>query len=201
MSHYETLGVPSDADMGAIKRAFRKLAKKHHPDLGGKKEDMAEINRAWATLSDPQRRLTYDRGEGDAPVRPVDELAVHHLMEVINHALTQEGGDMVQLVREILRQEIAAHANAIAKDRATITKLQKKRDKVRAKGERNLFHMVIDDRIKGGEAGIAKRTENIAMCSRGLELLADHEFIEDMTYFINFSGSATATANTTGGFR
>ena len=42
--YYKTLGVPRDADADAIKKAFRKLARKHHPDAGGDEAKFKEIN-------------------------------------------------------------------------------------------------------------------------------------------------------------
>ena len=61
---YETLGVARDADVDAIRKAYRKLARKYHPDLnpGDKaaEERFKEISRAWEVLEDPERRRNYD---------------------------------------------------------------------------------------------------------------------------------------------
>ena len=61
---YEILGVARDADVAAIRKAYRKLARKHHPDLnpGDKaaEERFKEISRAWEVLEDPERRRNYD---------------------------------------------------------------------------------------------------------------------------------------------
>ena len=68
--YYETLGVPRDASADQIKKAFRKLARKYHPDVS--KEPNAElrmkqINEANAVLSDPEKRAAYDAlGSGHA---------------------------------------------------------------------------------------------------------------------------------------
>ncbi|HWP98441.1 MAG TPA: J domain-containing protein [Syntrophomonadaceae bacterium] len=65
--YYQTLGVKRDADEKAIKAAYRKLARKWHPDLhSGKKKEEAEekfkqINEANEVLSDPDKRAKYDR--------------------------------------------------------------------------------------------------------------------------------------------
>jgi curved DNA-binding protein len=62
--YYETLGVARDAGAEDIKKAFRKMARKYHPDVS-KEQDadtrMKEVNEAYAVLSDPEKRSAYDR--------------------------------------------------------------------------------------------------------------------------------------------
>jgi len=59
--HYATLGVPKTATQDEIKAAYRKLAKQHHPDLGGDAEKLKAINEAYSVLGDPAKRSEYDR--------------------------------------------------------------------------------------------------------------------------------------------
>lgn len=67
---YEILGVQRSADDAALRAAYRKLAKKHHPDVNpGKPEAAArfgEISSAYDLLSDKDKRARFDRGEIDA---------------------------------------------------------------------------------------------------------------------------------------
>ena len=64
--YYEVLGVPRTATSDDIKRAYRQLARKHHPDLqpvaerGRAAERFKEINEAYEVLSDPEKRSKYD---------------------------------------------------------------------------------------------------------------------------------------------
>ncbi len=62
--YYKILGVASDAKTDEIKRAYRKLARKHHPDLNkeaGSEDQFKEIGEAWEVLKDPEKRRQYDQ--------------------------------------------------------------------------------------------------------------------------------------------
>ena len=63
--YYETLGVAKDASQDDIKKAFRRLARKYHPDVNPNDksagEKFKEINEAYQVLSDPEKREVYDR--------------------------------------------------------------------------------------------------------------------------------------------
>ncbi|MBV8927113.1 MAG: J domain-containing protein [Bradyrhizobium sp.] len=71
---YEVLGVPRGASAAAIKSAYRKLAKKHHPDSNKNDPKAAarfsEINAANEILGDEEKRKQFDRGEIDAEGKP-----------------------------------------------------------------------------------------------------------------------------------
>ncbi|MBC7468452.1 MAG: DnaJ domain-containing protein [Ramlibacter sp.] len=61
--YYEALGVPRDAELDQIKKAYRKLARQHHPDVskaGGSEARFKEAAEAYATLKDPEKRKAYD---------------------------------------------------------------------------------------------------------------------------------------------
>ena len=76
--YYEVLGVPRDASKEDVRKAFRKLARTHHPDVatdkGGAEERFKEINEAYEVLGDDEKRKKYDafgqhwkHGEGFTP--------------------------------------------------------------------------------------------------------------------------------------
>src|SRR5690348_10039294 len=71
---YDILGVPRSADAAAIKSAFRRLAKKLHPDANKSdpkaSQRFGELNTAYEILGDEGKRKAFDRGEIDAEGKP-----------------------------------------------------------------------------------------------------------------------------------
>lgn len=66
--YYEVLDIDSNATEGEIKRAFRKLAFKYHPDHNpkpGAEQKFKEIYKAYQVLSDQEKRAAYDRSSDD----------------------------------------------------------------------------------------------------------------------------------------
>jgi len=69
--YYAVLGVARDASAAEIKKAYRQLARKHHPDVSQEvdaEKRMSEVNEAYAVLSDAEKRAAYDAlGAGHRP--------------------------------------------------------------------------------------------------------------------------------------
>jgi len=61
VDYYEVLEVPRDANEEKIKKSFRRLARKHHPDKGGDEARFKQIMEAYEVLSDAEKRQQYDR--------------------------------------------------------------------------------------------------------------------------------------------
>ena len=68
LTHYQTLGVSSDAKHDAIRAAFRSLAVKHHPDKGGDPLLYQAIQEAYEVLGDETRRREYNAAFRRKPV-------------------------------------------------------------------------------------------------------------------------------------
>lgn len=74
--YYETLGVPRSASADDIRKAFRSLARKHHPDMVKSRDKAAaeakfkDINEAYEVLSDPEKRARYDALGADWDLQP-----------------------------------------------------------------------------------------------------------------------------------
>jgi len=90
MDPYEVLDVDHDASADQLKRARQKLAKKHHPDRGGDVQAMADLNRAYDILTDPEARKRYDETGSIGTVRSIDEEAVSILRQVVQQFIENE---------------------------------------------------------------------------------------------------------------
>jgi molecular chaperone DnaJ len=109
--YYEVLGLTRDAAEIDIKRAFRELARKHHPDVnpdGG--EAFREINEAYAVLSDADARARYDRwGHGDDPggFASVVDAAQDMINEVLRRRRGKHKGRDTRYTLEVSFEEAA----------------------------------------------------------------------------------------------
>ncbi len=98
--YYEVLSVPRDADPDTIRRAYRKLARKYHPDLnsdGDAEERFKELGEAYEVLSDADKRERYDRlvarwreAEREAPDESFEDFFAH---QEFGHGTRVEFGD------------------------------------------------------------------------------------------------------------
>lgn len=78
---YDVLGIPRNASAAAIKKAYRQLARTHHPDSAGKdsksEDRFKQLSTAYGILSDKKKKAGYDRGEIDAQGNPVHRRGGH----------------------------------------------------------------------------------------------------------------------------
>ena len=71
MSHYKALGIPQWASIRDVKKAYRELARRHHPDKGGDPKAFLPMKEAYEVLTDPLLRARYDAQLGNAWLQAV----------------------------------------------------------------------------------------------------------------------------------
>lgn len=81
MDYYQTLGVNHTTQPDEIKKAYRKLASKHHPDKGGDAEQFKRIQEAYDVLSDPERKYEYDHPTTSDPFAGFGSYNPNHFQE------------------------------------------------------------------------------------------------------------------------
>ena len=83
--YYEVLGVSKDASKDEIKRAYRKMAKKYHPDVNkapDAAEKFKEVNEAYEILSDENKKAAYDRYGHAAFEQVLEDLVARDLVDL-----------------------------------------------------------------------------------------------------------------------
>lgn len=146
MSYYETLGVKPDATTDDIKANYRRAAAKAHPDKGGSNEEMARVNRAYAVLSDADKRAHYDQ-TGEESSQP-DDAVTTTLAELFDMAISGCDGDVVAFCNSRINDALEELDSREKSAKRSIAKLTKKRDRVRAKGNiENLYTALIDRKL------------------------------------------------------
>jgi len=94
--YYAVLGVPRDADAGAIKKAFRRQALRHHPDKGGNEETFKKVCTACEVLSDPEKRQIYDiygaEGLENGGPANAQHMNMDHAREIFEAFFGRNGG-------------------------------------------------------------------------------------------------------------
>jgi len=94
MKYYEALGVEKDANLAEIKKAYRRRSRECHPDKGGDVNDMILVNKAYETLSNPEKRSYYDATGGEKPLTQLEHAARQILVQCALQAAVASDSDV-----------------------------------------------------------------------------------------------------------
>lgn len=87
---YDLLKLPPEASREEIRAAWLRECKLHHPDRGGSESHMALLNKAYETLSDPDKRAAYDAGEDPQTRDLTSDIIAAHLVAVFTAISNQK---------------------------------------------------------------------------------------------------------------
>ena len=85
MNHYDTLGLKQNCSQADVQKAYRKLAKQHHPDTGGDTATFHKINEAYDTLKDPKKRQEFDFSNSQQNIN-FDKSSFSDIFNIFGHA-------------------------------------------------------------------------------------------------------------------
>ena len=182
---YEILGVEKTADKAEIKRAYKRKAKKAHPDAGGSSAEMAELSKAQVILLDPARREKYDRtGDADAEPDNLTAAAVNNITSAMDGLLRGE--------RDIADYKLALLATfeckkaEISRAKTPIERAIKRAEKVKARWKRkkkatgdDIIARVLDHQIASHKGVIAKIDGDLRVIDRCIEILDGYTYTAD----------------------
>lgn len=185
-SHYDTLGVPRDADDATIKAAHRRLAQQHHPDkTGGDDEAFKAIQAAYDTLKDADKRAYYDRTGHDQP-RARNEfedfapLVVGAFDRAVEQAQKgsftlgmQRGLGRTHIIRameDLLNADKQRGAAAIKSLDDSVKQMEEMRRRLGFTGEQggNIIDTVLSQRIRDAGEMRAKNEATIALIDKAI---------------------------------
>lgn len=187
---YETLNLPKDCNIEQIKKAYKNMAKIHHPDTGGESEQFALIKLAYDTLKDKKKRKDYDDyGVIDDKVTlSADEVASSRLRQVFNIILDKcpidqlESIDVVSMMKiEVttavesisISLSVAKRGNDNLKKALCVMEKRLKRKGVQS----NFLTDLVKHKITESNQQIFQIEKELGICQDMLNIL--HEFSYD----------------------
>lgn len=169
--HYKTLGIQRDATKEQIRAAYRRAARQAHPDReGGTTERMQAVNAAYEVLIDEERRRAYDAGETDGSPK-AEAMAI--LRSIFTEAIRDNVLDPFKFaLGKIRRSEEGAQAEIEVMRRA-ISSMEQQRDRIKAKGGRDLYHETLNNGIRTAENQVRILEQNVENAQLVRQLLTD----------------------------
>lgn len=179
---YEALGLLKEATAEEIKAAYRKLAQMHHPDKGGNSDRFQEVQTAYDTLSNPDRRADYDRsGQGSPDKPPLRDLAIAEFALMINTLMNNPQLDFSKSsIVTYMGQLATSKLNHIQIQReqveAKIAREESARDRVSVEKGDNLVAMVLDGMIRNDNHALSQMQAAEEVLAEVLRILDDHKY-------------------------
>lgn len=189
---YKVLGVPKNANAETIRKAYRRLATKLHPDVGGDANEFAILSLCYAVLMDPEKREYYDRTGTIRGERQIDKEAIDllrslfdHMIDTFKERILQT--DMIVTLKQALSDTIRSSNQRIGLEKAAIDRYKKISAKLKRKseaGEQIIFEVVLDQKIQQANASIANCEAAREVAARAKELadLYEWDFVSLTTF-------------------
>lgn len=199
---YALLGIERNATFEEIRLAYRRLAKEHHPDLGGSYEAFTKIQLAHDVLTDKKRRAKYDvTGEFDETTPDITEptalgmisdLLDFVFVQLINSGRDPTTVDIIQLTREAFTEELKKYKGGIENINTAIRLWKKVVKRIRnKKDKRPLVYDLVKLKILNMEKSKKLLRQKVAAVEMAIDILSDTSFDVE---FINRFGSIQWTS-------
>jgi curved DNA-binding protein CbpA len=172
---YEVLGVAKDATLEQIRRAYRSLSKKRHPDAGGSPEAMRDLNRAHDILSDPVKRKSFDETGSADHADTEFQQAASHISTLFISAI--DAPNPLEVTRDRIKTDLENFRRRIQAGEAQLVRIEKAADRLTYRGE---GPDILRQALEGKRVEVEQNRKNYEAAlltgSRMLELLSAYEY-------------------------
>ena len=193
---YDVLGVKPNAATSTIKAAFRKLAKTHHPDVGGDAEAFNQITIAYKVLSDREKRKAYDEtGQIDMAVIVDEREETLKVLVGVFEGHMQAGfvrakdRSVVPAMRDVIKDQLRKFDDQELACKAEIEALADFRDSITTKDADtvNVFANVLNDRINAQNTELVTIADAKKYGKLALEELSNYDSFARMVQQFTFA--------------
>lgn len=206
MNLYDSLDLDKSADQAAVKRAYRRKAKKAHPDAGGSAEAFADLTRAYLVLSDPIKRSRYDHdgtiddSPTQDPLADAKQLVAQFFLNVVTGAEANRADlfaiDLIQACRDALNNDIKQMRAQQAKFKAQQALWEKLSARTRHKDPESFVHRALKHHAQGCARNVEEGDRQVRMREQALDLLKDYSFERDPPKAQAWDSTSTAGTST-----
>jgi len=182
---YEVLGTHNAATPAEIRAAYKARAMTLHPDVGGSNEAFAELQQAYAILSDPKKRQDYDltgtidnraNNERALIIELVAKMLDNYMAQFVNGADSVLYVDIVGAMRSQIADQIAQNSEAVAKMQSAAERLDKLAERFSSKKGKSILRMAAEAKAAAVRVAIPMRRKELDKLEQVLELLSDEQF-------------------------
>jgi len=190
---FEILGVDENASKEEIKKAYKKLSKKHHPDRNKGSEEshdiFVKISMSFKLLTDPDERKKFDEGAYHSNLNEIERVALDGVFSLFSQYVDRMTSGMLdremlddprELIEQKVKNDIETFKMTISAIEKEVKKLKKFKEKlskhIKKTPKNNLLEKAINIKIRALDDQILPNRRNISVGEKALEFISDYEF-------------------------
>lgn len=163
---YDVLAIAKDATAEQIKKAYRKLAMKHHPDKGGDELQFKELSKAYSVLSDEAKRKRYDEtGQVEEERDPFNEILASFISDLQDN-VDSLNTDIIDIAKKKIKKEIKEINLARIQTENKIKYLNFFLKRIKKDTESNVFNLVTQNKIEQLKSKLEAITKSMDILKR-----------------------------------
>ena len=201
---YGDLELERDATPEQIKKAYYRLSKNYHPDVGGDPEVFQRIARAYEVLSDPDKKKHFDETgfvKGEMNLDMMMNQFIFTLMTQIIQLADPETTDILEALKHEVRAQIKVAQGKFSKLETYFKRLGKTKKKMKSSKGKGILLMLLENEIKVTSHKVQRGQMEIDAMKKSVDLLDEYDY-EEVQQRLGFgpSGGSLRYTSTTGGW-